>query len=484
VKIAIVAAEMGPHAKAGGLADVIGALPQAFKQCDAAACVILPAYRVLLRHLNPQTVLENRELRIGDTRESFNVLQAEGNDGVPLYLIDHPGFFDREGIYGEGGKDYPDNVRRYIFFGRAAAIAAAELIQPDIVHAHDWHAAVAPIVMRADNGLRERFGHTSAVFTIHNLAFQGIFESADFPLLNIDWSWYSVQCLEFYGRVNLMKGAVVLSDGASTVSPTYAHEISHDADLGFAMDGVLRAKGSRFIGILNGADYSEWDPAHDKLIASRYTPARRGGKKLCNADLRENLNLPLRLDTPVIGMVTRMTPQKGVDLVASALDRIMAMDVQLVMLASGDPGLEAVFKNAESRYPDKLRVVLKFDNTMAHRIQAGSDMFLMPSRFEPCGLTQMYALKYGTAPIVRATGGLRDTVTEFDPESGNGCGFLFEEYTPEAMLAAIQRAVDTFGNAIEWRRLSGNCFKADFSWQRAAREYLQWFRELHLGTAN
>ncbi|MGH8011609.1 MAG: glycogen synthase GlgA [Candidatus Binataceae bacterium] len=481
MKIAIVAAEMGPYAKAGGLADVIGALPQAFKQCGATPSVILPGYRVLLERLHPQPVLEDHELRLGDSREAFRVLRAEGSGDVPLYLIDHPGFFDRDGIYGEGGKDYPDNLRRYIFFGRAAAIAAAELIQPDLVHAHDWHAAVAPIMMRADASLRERFSHTSAVFTIHNLAFQGIFESADFPLLNLDWSWYSVQCLEFYGRVNLMKGALVLSDGSSTVSPTYAHETAHDPDLGFAMDGVLRAKGARFKGILNGADYTEWDPAHDQFITARYTPSRRGGKKLCNGDLRDSLNLPLRVDAPVIGMVTRMTPQKGVDLLASALERLMLLDVQLVMLASGDPGLEAVFKDAQARHPDKLRVVLKFDNAMAHRIQAGSDMFLMPSRFEPCGLTQMYALKYGTAPIVRATGGLRDTVSEFDAQSGNGSGFVFEDYTPEAMMAAIERAVAIFHTHTEWRRLTGNCFKADFSWERAAREYLDWFRELHLG---
>ncbi|MGH7248321.1 MAG: glycogen synthase, partial [Pseudomonadota bacterium] len=399
------------------------------------------------------------------------------------YLIDHPGFFGRDGVYGEGGKDYPDNLRRFAFFGRAAAVAAAELIQPDVVHAHDWHAAVTPIVMRADAMLREHFAHSLAVFTIHNLAFQGIFDTAEFPLLNLDWSWYSVDCLEFYGRVNLMKGAVVLSDGASTVSPTYAHEIAHEADLGFAMDGVLRAKGDRFTGILNGADYSEWDPAHDPLIPARYAPNRRGGKIMCNSDLRDALKLPNRPETPVIGMVTRMSPQKGLDLLSEALERVMALDLQLVMLASGDPMLEKIFQDAETRYPDKLRVILKFDNAMAHRIQAGSDMFLMPSRFEPCGLTQMYALKYGTAPVVRATGGLRDTVTEFEPRSADGNGFLFEEYNAAALVDAVERALAVFREPAQWRRLAGNCFKADFSWERAAREYLEWFEQMRADSA-
>jgi starch synthase len=477
VKIALVAAEMGPHAKAGGLADVIGALPQELKRAGADPCVILPGYKPLLEKVAVETFADGLSVTLGADRESFRILRAEGADGVPLYLIEHPGFFNRDGIYGERGSDYPDNVQRFIFFGRAAA-AAAERTRPDIIHAHDWHAAVAPIVIRADPSLAGQFASAASVFTIHNLAFQGIFESSDFPLLGIDWSWYSMERLEFYGRVNLMKGAVVLADGASTVSPTYAHEISHDPELGFAMDGVLRAKGDRFVGILNGADYTEWDPAHDQFIAARYTAARRGGKRLCVRDLRESLKLEMRDDVPVVGMVTRMTPQKGLDLLAESLEEVMALDLQLVMLSSGDPALEKIFTGAERRYPDRLRVVLAFDNRLAHRIQAGSDIFLMPSRFEPCGLTQMYALKYGTVPVVRATGGLKDTVSEFDPVEGTGNGFVFEEYEPQALVAALKRALGVFDKQIQWRRLVSNCFKCDFSWARAAREYMEWFERL------
>jgi starch synthase len=478
VKIAIVAAEIGPHAKVGGLADVVSALPQALKKAGAEPSIIVPGYKVLRENLNVEPFVEDQAIMLGPTREQFRVLRAQAAGGVPLYLIDHPGFFGREGIYGDKNGDYPDNFRRFIFFGRAAATTAA-MLHPDILHGHDWHAAAAPIVVRADAAIRSQFAATSSFFTIHNLAFQGICERDLFPLLGIDESWFSITGLEFYGRVNLIKGAVLLADAVSTVSPAYAFEIAHDPELGFGLDGVLHAKGDRFIGILNGADYDEWNPATDRLISTRYSPARRNGKKACLYDLREEMNLPHRRTTPIIAMITRMTAQKGVDLLAAALDRLIALNVQIVILASGDPQLERFFKSAQDRYPDNLRVILRFDNALAHRIQAGSDMFMMPSRFEPCGLTQMYALKYGNAPVVRATGGLRDTVSEFDPVSGRGNGFVFEQFQPEALVAATARAVTTFRSPRLWRQLMDNCFETDFSWSSAAREYLDWFSRIH-----
>jgi starch synthase len=479
VKIALVAAEAGPYAKVGGLADVIGALPGALAQEGAEPSVILPGHKVLLEKLKSEPLPGEFAVPVGTETEPFKVRRARTANGASLYLIDHPGYFgSRNGVYGEGGKDYADNLRRFILFGRAAAVTAAELIRPDVLHAHDWHASVAPIVIRADQSLRQSFAGTVSIFTIHNLAFQGICEASDFSLLNLDPSYFSIDFLEFYGRINLMKGAVLLADGASTVSPSYAREISTDPELGFAMEGVLRARGDRFVGILNGADYNEWNPAHDKLIAARYTPAKRKGKKVCTRALRESLGLPQYDDVPVVGMVTRMTSQKGTDLLAKALETVMALDLQLVMLASGDSELEKLFKAAEQRHPERLRVVTAFDNTLAHRIQAGSHLFLMPSRFEPCGLTQMYALKYGTAPVVRATGGLRDTVTEFDPKLATGNGFVFEEYAAPALVGALERACATFRNQRLWQRLTTNCFAADFSWRRTARQYLDWFESL------
>jgi starch synthase len=476
-KIAIVAAEIAPDAKAGGLADVIAALPRAMARRGAEPSVILPGYQTLLDRPGVHMVAEDLSAALGPDHEPFRLLRTDGPGGVPLYLIDHAGFFSRAGIYGEAGHDYPDNLRRYIFFGRAAAVVSG-LLHPDVVHAHDWHAATLPIVMRADHALHARFAQTLVFFTIHNLAFQGIFPASDYPLLGLDWSWYTIDHLEFHNQVNLMKGAIMFADGTSTVSPSYASEIASDPSLGFGLEGVLRAKGDRFVGILNGADYDEWNPVHDDLIQQHFSPTRRMGKARCREALRQRLKLPAREEAPIIAMVSRMTPQKGIDLVVESLDRIMSQGVQFVMLSGGDPDQERFFAEAETRYSEAFRLLVRFDNALAHQIQAGSDILLMPSRFEPCGLTQMYALKYGTVPVVRATGGLRDTVKEFNSATGLGDGFVFNEYDADAMLMAIERAVTTFRDDTHWRRLIGNCFHANFSWDRAAREYLEWFERL------
>jgi starch synthase len=483
VKITIVAAEAAPHAKAGGLADVIGALPGALQAAGEEPSLVVPGYTSLLESVETAPILRDIPMRFGAGVERFSVLRGSDPHGVPMYLIDHPGFFGRRGIYGEDGSDYPDNMRRFVFFGRAAAIASAEILAPDIVHAHDWHSAATPIAMRADDTLRSRFKQTLSVFTIHNLAFQGITKREDFALLNLNAPYFSPPYLEFYGHLNLMKGAIVLCDGASTVSPTYAHEVTTDPELGFGLEGVLRDKGANFVGILNGADYDEWDPAIDREIAAAYTPAKPGGKRNCKRALRNSLGLPNREDWPVVGMVTRMTGQKGVDLLKDALDAVMRLDLQLIMLASGDPALEKFFKDAESRYPQKLRAIIEFNPTLAHRIQAGSDAFLMPSRFEPCGLTQMYALRYGTAPVVRATGGLRDTVSEFNASAGTGNGFVFEKFDAAEMVAALKRMVVMFHDRMAWWRLMKNCFASDFSWDRAAGQYVEWFRRLRKARA-
>jgi starch synthase len=478
VKIAIIAAEVSPHAKVGGLADVIGALPGAFKAIGEHPALIVPAYKSILDKVRTTPVVSGLTVQVGTELEHFSALSARDSQGVETYLIDHPHFFARDGIYGEHGKDFPDNIRRFIFFGRAAATVAADLIKPDVVHAHDWHAASATIVMRADPALSRRFAQTLSVFTLHNLAFQGLGEREDFALLNLEPKYFSMDCLEFFGRLNLMKGAIVLADGVSTVSPGYAREVTTDPDLGFGLEGVLRAKGANFAGILNGADYNEWDPAKDRDIAATYSPANPGGKRICTRALREALRLADRDDWPLVGMVTRMTGQKGVDLIRDALEEVMGLDLQLVMLASGDPVLEKFFKKAEKLYPDKFRVITGFNNPMAHRIQAGSNAFLMPSRFEPCGLTQMYALRYGSAPVVRATGGLRDTVSEFDAMAGTGNGFVFEDFEASQMVAALSRMIATFRDRKAWRKLTANCFAADFSWEHAARKYASWFSDL------
>lgn len=472
LNVAMVAAEITPWAKVGGLADVIGALPPALAERGAAVSLVLPGYRGLLAKLGGEAIDEDFEVEVGTARERFVVRRATIGK-VAVYLVDHTGYFGgRGGVYGEQGRDYADNLRRFVFFGRAAAAVLARLVKPEVVHAHDWHASVLPIVMRADPVLRPAFARTASLFTIHNLAFQGIFEPGDYPLLNLDWSYFTMECLEFFGRFNLMKGAVMLSDTASTVSPTYAREVTADHELGFGLEGVLRGRGDRFCGILNGADYDEWNPATDKFIKARYTPATPQGKAACAKALCELLEMPRQDNKPLVGMVSRMTPQKGFDLLADSLDAVMSTGIQFAILGSGPPAVEKLFKEAELRYPGALRVVIGFDNAVAHKIQAGCDMFLMPSRFEPCGLTQMYALKYGTPAVVRATGGLADTVSEFDPSSGAGNGFVFQGYRGDELTAALSRAVTVFHQPQAWQRLLNNCFAADFSWTRAADQYL------------
>jgi starch synthase len=479
MKIAIIAAEISPWAKEGGLGDVIGALPVALKKLGADPVLILPGYRALLRQFKTKTVAEVADTQFGHGTEAFSILQADGPAGIPLYLIDHRGFFDREGIYSERGKVYFDNVMRYIFFGRAAAQVAANYIHPDVVHAHDWHAASATVSMRADEKIHTALRDSISIFTIHNLAFQGVFDPVDYPLLGINWSYYTVDGLEFFDHVNLMKGAIMMSDATSTVSPTYAAEATSDPDYGFGLEGVLRGKGARFRGILNGADYSEWNPAADQMIAAAFGPNRLNGKSACKGDLLKTVKLQPIEGAPLVGMVSRMTSQKGFDLLRDAFERIMQLDLQIVMLADGDASFEAYFRDAQRRHPEKFRLLSEFDNALAHKIQAGSDAFLMPSRFEPCGLTQMYAMKYGNPPIVRATGGLRDTVADFDAKTGKGNGFVFEPYRAEDLLLVLGRMISTFRNREQWRKLMANCFAADFSWERSARAYMDWFEELH-----
>ncbi len=479
MKIAIVAAEISPWAKAGGLADVIGAFPVALKKLGADPVLILPGYRSILRQLKTTTVAEIDENHFGHGVESFSILQAEGPAGIPMYLVGHDGFFDREGIYADRGKPFYDNVMRYIFFGRAAAAIAANYVHPDVLHAHDWHAAAATIMMKADEHISAKLRDAVSVYTIHNLAYQGVFDPVDYSLLGIDWSYYTVDGLEFFDHVNLMKGAVMMSQAVSTVSPSYAAEALSDPDYGFGLEGVLQKKGAYFRGILNGADYAEWNPATDADIAAKYTPDRLDGKSVCKSQLLKEIKLAPREGAPLVGMVSRMTSQKGFDLLRDAFDRSMQMNLQIVMLANGDTTFEAYFRDAQRRYPDKFRIVDEFDNVLAHKIQAGCDSFLMPSRFEPCGLTQMYAMKYGAPPVVRATGGLCDTVSEFDPKTGKGNGIVFEEYRADDLLGALGRMTMLFGNREHWRKLMANCFAADFSWEKSARTYLDWFEQLH-----
>jgi len=472
VKIAIVAAEAAPYAKAGGLADVIGALPGALKAAGEEPSLIVPGYASILDSVEAAPVLRDIPMRLGAGVERFSVLRAGDTHGVPMYLIDHPGFFGRRGIYGEQGKDYPDNIRRFVFFGRAAAVAAAEIVVPDVVHAHDWHSAALPIAMRADDALHPRFEKALSIFTIHNLAFQGIGTREDFALLNLDARYFSVDCLEFYAHLSLMKGAIVMCDGASTVSPAYAHEITTDPELGFGLEGVLRDKGENFVGILNGADYNEWDPRHDPLIPAPFSADDLSGKEACKRALLAEFGLPeAALGRPLIGIVSRFTRQKGADILAEAAAGIAAEDIYIAALGSGDPEYEAFFQQMAADHPERIAVRMGYDNELAHRIEAGADLFLMPSRYEPCGLNQMYSLRYGTVPVVRATGGLDDTIDK-------STGFKFAEYSGQALLGAVLAAAEAFSNPTLWREMMRRGMQKDFSWKASAAGYSALYQRL------
>ncbi|MDR7569885.1 MAG: glycogen synthase GlgA, partial [Armatimonadota bacterium] len=401
----------------------------------------------------------------------------EGNlaGKVPVWFLDHPGYYGRPGIYGEGGRDYEDNLARFTCLCRAALnwVRGYGWI-PDVFHCHDWHAALLPVYMdtveREDPALRR----TATLFTIHNLAYQGIFPRDQLPVTGLSEEVYWSH-LEFYGSINLMKGALLSADLLNTVSETYAREIQ-TPEFGYGLDGVLRMRGQDLYGVLNGVDYSVWDPQVDPYIPARYGPEDLSGKRVCKLALQAEFGLAEDPHVPLLGMVTRLVDQKGLDLVWACLDRMVAAGAQFVLLGTGDPRYEAAFTEAARRHPRRVGVRIGFDEGLAHRVEAGCDIFLMPSRFEPSGLNQLYSLRYGTVPIVRATGGLADSIVDATPEAisrGEANGFVFEAYTPDALWEAIRRALDVFRNPTLWRTLMQVGMQADFSWNRSARRYVE-----------
>ena len=350
--------------------------------------------------------------------------------------------------------------------------AAKILGVPDVFHCHDWQTALIPVLLRTLYDEDPALGDIPTVFTIHNLGYQGIFSPDTLPLLMLPWDLFTITKLEFFGKVNFMKGALTYADFITTVSRKYSQEIQ-TVEYGFGLEGVLRSRNPNIAGILNGVDYEEWNPATDRYIAANYSAQSLEGKQKCRCDLLRRFSLDPDSTAPVIGIVSRFAAQKGFDLIALSADRLAHEDVTVCVLGSGDKDFEDLFRRLVRQYPKRFAVKVGYDNEMAHRIEAGSDLFLMPSRYEPCGLNQVYSLKYGTVPVVRATGGLDDTIESYDARTGKGTGFKFHEYTPEALLASMQAALQLFANPKEWRKLMLNGMARDFSWTVAAREYLK-----------
>jgi starch synthase len=472
MQIAFVASECVPFSKTGGLADVVGALPAALAAAGHQVSVYLPLYRQT-KLPDAKTVVSSITVPFDDHYRFCSVVSGGSQSGVRFYFVDYPPFFDRESLYGTAAGDYPDNAERFALFCRAVLEASKILGVPQIFHCHDWQSALVPILLHTQYAEDPAFREVATVFTIHNIGYQGLFPPDTLPLLGLPWDLLTITKMEFFGQVNFLKGALVYSDFINTVSRRYSQEIQ-TSEFGFGLEGVLRDRSATVTGILNGVDYNEWSPQTDKFIAAKYSPSDLSGKAKCKEDLLAAFGIsPANPLVPVIGIVSRFAAQKGFDLIAQIMDRLAREEMIVVALGSGDQRYQEMFLRLNKQFPQKIAVKVAYDNALAHKIEAGSDMFLMPSRYEPCGLNQIYSLKYGTVPVVRATGGLDDTIETWDPRTGKGTGFKFSEYSSEALLATIRQALYAFRDSASWQTLMRNGMSKDFSWSASAREYVR-----------
>lgn len=474
LKILMIAAEAAPFAKEGGLGDVVGTLPRILSKRGHDVRVVIPRYYKIDREkLGLKPVNGPLSVPMGIISVMWcAVLEGRmpGSD-VPIYFIEHEQFYGREALYHEEGQRYPDSDNRFVFLSRAGLELCRMInFKPDVVHAHDWHTAAVPIFLntlyRNDPLLKD----TASVLTIHSIQHQGIFYKGLMDVLGVGWEQFTVKGLEFNDQTNLLKGGIYNATLINAVSPTYAKEIQTPS-FGYDLDGVMRDRAADLYGILNGVDYDEWNPENDPLIIAPYDEYNRSGKALCKRELQETFGLSPRPDIPVIGMVSRLTNQKGIDVLAQATHRIMGLDIQFVLLGAGDVWAHFYFGDLPNRYPGRFGCYIGYDNTRAHTIMAGSDFFLVPSRYEPCGLTQMYALRYGTLPIVRSTGGLNDTVENFNETTHEGTGFVFHDLTAKALYDTIAWAVDAYRNKAAMETLIARAMNRRFSWEDAAAKY-------------
>jgi len=471
--ISFAASECVPFSKTGGLADVVGALPRALAALGHQVSVYLPRYRQT-KLPDAQTVVRSITIPFDDHYRFCSVVAGGGNQsGVRFYFVDYPPFFDRDALYGTPSGDYPDNAERFALFSRAVLEASKILGVPDVFHCHDWQSALVPVLLKTQYLKDPAFRQVSTVFTIHNMGYQGLFPPETLPLLTLPWDLFTISKMEFFGNVNFLKGALVFSDFVTTVSKKYSQEIQ-TTEFGFGLEGVLRDRAATVSGILNGVDYDEWSPEKDKFITAHYSPQDLSGKLQCKRDLLATFGVSdANLNLPVIGIVSRFAAQKGFDLIAQIMDRLAREEMIVVALGAGDKQYEEMFQRLNKQFPQKIAVKVAYDNAIAHKIEAGSDMFLMPSKYEPCGLNQIYSLKYGTVPVVRATGGLDDTIEPWDARTGKGTGFKFSDYSGESLLLTIKQALQAFRDRGSWEILMRNGMNKDFSWNASAKEYVR-----------
>jgi starch synthase len=468
----MVASEAGPFAKTGGLGDVAGALPRALARLGHDVTLVLPRYRGVAGG----TAIGRDSVNLGGRTFDVTFVEHSVADRARAVLVECAELFDRPELYGVGNIDYPDNAARFAVLARAALqLVAREPTGPDVVHAHDWQAGLVPVYLKTLFANRPEIGRAATVFTIHNLAYQGLFPPVWMPALDLGWDLFGVEGIEYWGKFSYLKGGINFSEIVTTVSPRYAREIQ-TPEYGFGFDGILRRRGKRLRGILNGIDVEEWNPATDPHLPAPYGSDTLGAKVTSKSALLDTIGLPATgaiLGRPLVGMVSRLVDQKGFDLLAALGDELLAIDATFVVLGSGEPRYQQMWQSLSARAPERVAFRRGFDEPLAHLIEAGADIFLMPSKFEPCGLNQMYSLRYGTVPVVHAVGGLDDTIEDWNSRTGAGTGFKFRDYTPEALRAALQRALDLFGNPEAWQAVQRAGMQKDFSWDASAAAYVK-----------
>jgi starch synthase len=470
MRILMVTSEATPFAKTGGLADVAGALPRALRRLDHSVDVVMPRYRGVAAG----DVVRRLSVPLGGQTWDVDAYAVTA-DGVRTVFIDHPGYFERDYLYGVSDRDYADNPERFAFLCQAALIWALAEGPYDVVHAHDWQTGLLPVFL----GPLFRSGAIATrlpiVFTIHNLAYQGICDASWLPRLGLPWDLMRMDALEYWGRISFLKAGIVFSRMITTVSPRYAQDIQLP-EYGFGFDGILRERADDLVGILNGIDYDRWDPARDANLPEPYSASNLAGKRAAKRALHETLHLPTTdevLRKPTIGLVSRLVDQKGFDLLAALADELPRLGATFALLGSGERRYEDLWLGLAARYPDRIGVRIGFDERLADLMVGGADLFLMPSRVEPCGLNQMYSLRYGTVPLVRAVGGLFDTVQNFNPDTGTGTGFTFDEYSPQALLGTLRWALGVFQDRDTWQRIQLAGMQQDHSWDASARRYVE-----------
>jgi len=465
MRVALISSEVVPFSKTGGLADVCGALPKAWVGLGHEVVVLTPLYGSIDHN---RFKIEKR--KAGETA----VWMSEAIPGVRTYFIENNLYYDRQGLYGTTAGDYSDNAERFTFFARSALALLKQLgFVPDVIHGHDWQSGLIPAYLRTLYRGDAFYRETKAVFTIHNLAYQGRFPQTAFHLTGLPEQAFTPEGVEYYGEVNFLKAGLVYADVLTTVSPRYAEEIQ-TPDFGCGLEGVLRHRREDLFGLLNGIDYSEWNPECDPFLPAKFSSRSLAGKAEAKRTLQEEKGLSTEGRAPLVGMISRLADQKGFDLLAHALGPILSLGVQFILLGSGDQKYHDLLAKLQADHPDRVSLTLGFNDPLAHRIYAGSDLFLMPSRYEPCGLGQMIALKYGTIPVVRETGGLADTIRDVDRDS-KGNGFSFLAYEAKALIEALSRAVQAYHQRETWALLVQRAMACDFSWEASARQYLRIF---------